>query len=261
MPPAGSSSGDFFMAAPVVLITGALTGIGRATALAYAREGANVVISGRHRDAGDALAAELRQMGATDALFVQADIRKEEDVKAAVDSAVERFGRLDIAINNAGKDGLGMITEVTPESYAELFDTNVLGVLLSLKHEFRVMEVQGKGSIVNISSIFGHVGLGFGASVYAGSKHAVEGITKSVALEGAAKGVRVNAVAPGPIDTAMFDRVAGSDEGRNQFIGMIPQKRAGTPEETANLIVFLASDKAPYVTGEVITIDGGFAAG
>jgi len=248
------------MTTPVVLITGALTGIGRATALAYAQEGARIVVSGRHQEAGDALVAELKEKGAADAAFVRADIRKEEDVKAAVDRAVELFGRLDIAVNNAGKDGLGLITEVTPESYADLFDTNVLGVLLSLKHEFRVMEAQGKGSIVNISSIFGHVGFPAGGSVYVGSKHAVEGITKSVALEGAAKGVRVNAVAPGPIETPMFDRVA-SIAGRDSLIGMIPQKRAGTPEETANLIVFIASDKAPYVTGEIITIDGGFAAG
>jgi len=248
------------MTTPVVLITGALTGIGRATALAYAQEGASIVVSGRHQDAGEALVTELKEKGAADAAFVRADIRKEEDVKAAVDRAVELFGRLDIAINNAGKDGLGLITEVTPESYADLFDTNVLGVLLSLKHEFRVMEAQGKGSIVNISSIFGHVGFPAGGSVYVGSKHAVEGITKSVALEGAAKGVRVNAVAPGPIETPMFDRVA-SIAGRDSLIAMIPQKRAGTPEETANLIVFIASDKAPYVTGEIITIDGGFAAG
>jgi len=249
------------MTTPVVLITGALTGIGRATAIAYAHEGAKVVVSGRHRDAGEALAAELKQKGAFDAVFVRADIRKEEDVKAAVELAVERFGRLDIAINNAGRDGVGPITEVTPESYAELFDTNVLGLLLSLKHQFRVMEAQGKGSIVNISSIFGHVGMGAGISVYSGSKHAVEGITKSVALEGAAKGIRVNAVAPGPIDTAMFDRVTVTEEGRAYFVGMIPQKRMGTPAETANLIVFLASDKSPFITGEIVTIDGGFAAG
>ena len=249
------------MTTPVVFITGALTGIGRATALAYAQEGARIVASGRNQEAGEALAVELKEKGAADAIFVRVDVRKEEDVKAAVDLAVERFGRLDIAINNAGRDGLGLITAVTPESYAEVFDANVLGVLLSLKHEVRVMEAQGMGSIVNISSIFGHVGFPAGASVYVGSKHAVEGITKSVALESAAKGVRVNAVAPGPIETAMFDRVAGKGEGRDFFIGMIPQKRAGTPEETANLIVFIASDKAPYVTGEIITIDGGFGAG
>jgi NAD(P)-dependent dehydrogenase (short-subunit alcohol dehydrogenase family) len=248
------------MATPVVLITGALTGIGRATALAYARGGARVVVSGRRQDAGAALVAELKETGAADAEFVRADVRQEDEVKAAVDRAVERFGRLDIAINNAGMGVLGPIGEVTPESYAELFDTNVLGLLLSLKHEFRVMEAQGKGSIVNISSIFGHVGFRTGGSVYAGSKHAVEGITKSVALEGAAKGIRVNAVAPGPIETEMFERAVGPAAHRARFIGMIPQKRAGRPEEAANLILFLASEKSPFVTGEIVTIDGGFSA-
>jgi NAD(P)-dependent dehydrogenase (short-subunit alcohol dehydrogenase family) len=252
---------EIIMTAPVVLITGALTGIGRATAFAYAAEGANIIVSGRHQEEGDALVAELKAKGAAGAEFVRADIRKEEEVKSAVDRAVERFGRLDVAVNNAGKDGLGAITDVTPESYAEVFDINVLGMLLSLKHEFRVMKAQGKGSIVNISSVFGHVGFPAGGSVYVGSKHAVEGITKSVALEGAAQGVRVNAIAPGPIETAMFDRVAGTGESRDQFLAIIPQKRAGTPEEVANLIVFIASDKAAFVTGEIITIDGGFAAG
>jgi NAD(P)-dependent dehydrogenase (short-subunit alcohol dehydrogenase family) len=249
------------MTTPVVLITGALTGIGRATALAYARDGARIVICGRHPDAGAALAAELKEKGATDAEFVRADVRREDEVQALVDRAVERFGRLDVAVNNAGMGILGPIEEVTPERYAELFDTNVLGLLLCLKHEFRIMEAQGKGSIVNISSIFGHVGFRSGGAVYAGSKHAVEGITKSVALEGAAKGIRVNAIAPGPIETEMFERAVGTARDRERFIGMIPQKRAGTPEEAANLIVFLASDKSPFVTGEIVTIDGGFAAG
>jgi NAD(P)-dependent dehydrogenase (short-subunit alcohol dehydrogenase family) len=248
------------MTTPVVLITGALTGIGRATALAYAREGARIVISGRHQAAGDALVAALKEAGAADAVFVCADVRREEEVRAMVDRAAERFGRLDIAINNAGKGILGSIAEVTPTFYAEIFDTNVLGLLLCLKHQFRVMEPQGKGSIVNISSIFGHVGFRTGGSVYAGSKHAVEGITKSVALEGAAKGIRVNAIAPGPIETEMFERAVGPAAHRERFIGMIPQKRAGTPEEAANLIVFLASDKSPFVTGEIVTIDGGFSA-
>ena len=249
------------MTTQVVLITGALTGIGRATALAYAQEGARVIVSGRHQDAGEAFAAELMEKGAADAIFFRADVRKEEDVSAMVDRTVGQFGRLDIAVNNAGMGILGPIGEVTPEKYAELFDTNVLGLLLCLKHEFRVMEPQGKGSIVNISSIFGHVGFRSGGSVYSGSKHAVEGITKSVALEGAGKGIRVNAVAPGPIETEMFERAVGPAAHRARFIGMIPQKRAGRPEEAANLIVFLASDKSPFVTGEIVTIDGGFAAG
>jgi NAD(P)-dependent dehydrogenase (short-subunit alcohol dehydrogenase family) len=249
------------MTTPVVLVTGALTGIGRATALLYAREGARVVVSGRHQDAGDALAAELRERGAADAIFVRTDVRKEDEVGAMVDRTIERFGRLDIAINNAGKGILGPIGEVTPEFYAEIFDPNVLGLLLCLKHEFRVMEPQGKGSIVNISSIFGHVGFrSSGGSVYSGSKHAVEGITKSVALEGAVKGIRVNAVAPGPIETEMFERAVGPAAHRARFIGMIPQKRAGTPDEAANLIFFLASDKSPFVTGEIVSIDGGYSA-
>jgi len=248
------------MTMPVVLITGALTGIGRATALAYARDGARIVASGRRQDAGDALVPELKEMGAADAIFVRADVRKEEDVSAMVDRAADRFGRLDIAVNNAGMGVLGPIGDVTPEFYAEIFDTNVLGLLLSLKHQFRVMAPQGKGSIVNISSIFGHVGFRTGGSVYSGSKHAVEGITKSVALEGAAKGIRVNAVAPGPIETEMFERAVGPAAHRERFIGLIPQKRAGRPEEAANLILFLASDKSPFVTGEIVTIDGGFSA-
>ena len=248
------------MTAPVVLITGALTGIGRATALAYAMGGARIVASGRHQDLGEVLAAELKEKGAADAIFVRADVSKEEDVSAMVDRSVGHFGRLDIAVNNAGRGVLGPIGEVTPEFYAEIFDTNVLGLLLCLKHQFRVMEPQGKGSIVNISSIFGHVGFRTGGSVYSGSKHAVEGITKSVALEGAAKGIRVNAVAPGPIETEMFERAVGPAAHRDRFIGLVPQKRAGRPEEAANLIVFLASDKSPFVTGEIVTIDGGFAA-
>jgi NAD(P)-dependent dehydrogenase (short-subunit alcohol dehydrogenase family) len=248
------------MTSPVVLITGALTGIGHATALAYAREGARIVVSGRHQAAGDALVAALMEKGAAEAVFVRADVRIEEEVRAMVDRAGERFGRLDIAVNNAGKGVLGPIGEVTPEFYAEIFDTNVLGLLLCLKHQFRVMEPQGKGSIVNISSIFGHVGFRTGGSVYAGSKHAVEGITKSVALEGAAKGIRVNAIAPGPIETEMFERAVGPSIHRERFIGMIPQKRAGNAQEVANLILFLASDKSPFVTGEIVTIDGGFSA-
>jgi NAD(P)-dependent dehydrogenase (short-subunit alcohol dehydrogenase family) len=249
------------MTKPVVLITGALTGIGRATALAYGAAQASIVVSGRHQDKGDALVAELVALGAA-AEFVKADIRHEEDVKALVDRAVARFGRLDIAINNAGKEGLSPITEVTEDHYADVFDTNVLGMLWSLKHEFRAMKAAGKGSIVNIGSVFGHVGFGGGGSVYAASKFAVEGLTKSTALEGAPLGIRVNAVTPGPIETAMFNRVVQHDDAtKAAFIVMIPAKRAGTVEEVAALIAFLAGDTAPYITGEIVSIDGGFGAG
>jgi NADP-dependent 3-hydroxy acid dehydrogenase YdfG len=165
------------MSSPVVLITGALTGIGRATAVAFAREGARVVVSGRHDDEGRKLATELRNLG-TEAEFVRTDVRHEEEVKNLVDKIIARFGRLDIAVNNAGTVGTpGSAADVTPESYQAIFDTNVLGVLLCMKYEIRAMLREGKGSIVNISSSYGKVG-GPTAAVYVGSKHAVEGITK-----------------------------------------------------------------------------------
>src|SRR5437868_3132780 len=159
------------MSSPVVLVTGALTGIGRATALAFAREGARVVVSGRHDDEGQKLATELRNLG-TEAEFVRTDVRHEEEVKNLVDKIIARFGRLDIAVNNAGTVGNpGAAADVTPMSYQAIFDTNVLGVLLSMKYEIRAMLRQGKGSIVNISSSYGKVG-GPTAAVYVGSKHA-----------------------------------------------------------------------------------------
>src|SRR2546430_13009613 len=195
----------------VILITGALTGIGRATAIAFAREGAHVVVCGRHDDAGNALVTELRAVGA-EAEYIRADVRHEDDVRGLVDRTVKRFGRLDVAVNNAGTEGKpGPVTEQTAESYAATFDTNVLGVLLSMKHEMRVMEAQGSGSIVNLSSTMGHRGAP-GASLYTASNHAVEGLTKSAALEGAASGIRVNAIAPGPVENEMLNRFTGTAE-------------------------------------------------
>src|SRR4029450_9644684 len=175
----------------VVLITGALTGIGRATALAFAQEGAHIVISGRHEEEGQKLVGELSKLGGG-AEFVRSDVRHEDDVRSLVDKTVARFGRLDVAVNTAGTEGKpGPVTEQTAESYASPFDTNVLGTLLSLKHELRVMLPRRQGRIVNVSSTFGRAG-GAGASVYVASKHAVEGLTKAAALEVAELGVRVN---------------------------------------------------------------------
>ncbi|MCX4174771.1 MULTISPECIES: SDR family NAD(P)-dependent oxidoreductase [Paraburkholderia] len=248
------------MNSPVVLITGALTGIGRATALAFAREGNRVVVSGRREEAGQALAAELRALGA-EAEFLRADVRFEAEVRSLVEQTVARFGRIDVAVNNAGTEGqLAPIVEQTAANYEDTFSVNVLGTLLSLKHEMRVMLAQGAGSIINLSSIAGQVGIA-GASVYAASKHAVEGLTKSAALEGAAAGVRVNAVAPGPVATEMLDRfVGGSEEGKAGFLSTIPARRAATPDEIAQTIVFLASDKARYLTGQNIAVDGAYTA-
>jgi NAD(P)-dependent dehydrogenase (short-subunit alcohol dehydrogenase family) len=247
------------MSNPVVLITGALTGIGRAAAVAFAREGTRIVVSGRHEEAGQALATELRALGA-EVGFIKADVRHEDEVRALVDQTIERFGRLDAAVNNAGTEGHpGPVTEQTADSYAATFDTNVLGTLLSMKHELRVMQAQGSGSIINISSTYGHLGAR-GASVYSASKHAVEGITKSAALEAAASGVRVNAVAPGPTETAMLNRFTGSAERKAGLVASVPLQRVGEPDEIANAIVFLASSRSSFTTGQVLAVDGGKSA-
>src|SRR5271163_2905968 len=243
----------------VVLITGALTGIGRATAIAFAREGARIVISGRRDEAGQKLVVELREIG-IEAEYWRADVRHEDDVRDLIDKTVKRFGRLDIAVNNAATEGSGgLVTEQTAESYAATFDTNVLGVLLSMKHELRVMLPQGNGSIVNVSSAYGSVGAP-AAAVYVASKHAVEGLTKSAALEVAGTGVRVNVVAPGTTDTGMLTRFASTDENKAALVATVPFKRLGTPEEIAQVIVFVASAKASYMTGASIPVDGGMLA-
>jgi NAD(P)-dependent dehydrogenase (short-subunit alcohol dehydrogenase family) len=247
------------MKTPVVLITGALTGIGRATAIAFAREGARIVISGRRDEVGQKLVAELREIG-VEAEYWRADVRHEDDVRDLVNKTITRFGRLDIAVNNAATEGRGgLVTEQTAESYAATFDTNVLGVLLSMKHELRVMLPQASGSIVNVSSAYGSVGAP-GASVYAASKHAVEGMTKSAALEVAGTGVRVNVVAPGATDTGMLTRFTSTDENKTALVSTVPVKRLATPEEIAHVIVFVASANASYMTGSSIPVDGGMLA-
>jgi NAD(P)-dependent dehydrogenase (short-subunit alcohol dehydrogenase family) len=244
------------MSEQVVLITGALTGIGRATAIAFAKEGATIVVSGRHSDEGQKLAAELRTLGAN-AEFVQADVRRENDVQNLVDQTVSRFGRLDAAVNNAGTEGKpGPFTSQTAETYSATFDTNVLGTLLSMKHELRVMLPQSHGSIINVSSTYGRSGAP-GAALYVGSKHAVEGFTKAAALEFADTGVRINVVAPGPIETGMLNRFTRTPEKKAALISDVPMKRIGQPEEVAAAILFLASDKASFITGASLAIDGG----
>ena len=244
------------MSSPIVLITGALTGIGRATAFAFAKEGARVVVSGRREQEGKKLEQELRELGG-EVEFVKTDVRHDDDVRALIDKTVARFGRLDIAVNNAGTEGLrGLVTEQTAESYAATFDTNVLGVLLSMKHELRVMLPQGSGSIVNISSTYGHVGAA-GASVYVASKHAVEGLTKSAALEVAGTGVRVNVIAVGATDTGMLTRFTNTAENKAALVSTVPLKRLATPEEIAQVIAFVGSAKSSYMTGSSIPVDGG----
>src|SRR3984893_15615445 len=248
------------MSKPVILITGALTGIGRGTALAFAKIGARLVVSGRRPAEGKALQVELQRLGA-EAVFIEADVRHDDEVGGLIDQTVTRFGQLDVAVNIAGTEGQpGLIVNQTAESYAATFDTNVLGTLLSLKHELRVMTAQKRGSIINISSTYGHEGAAY-ASVYSASKHAVEGLTKSAALEVASTGVRVNAVAPGPTDTGMLDRFTGTPENKTALIAGVPIGRIGKPDDIANAVLFLATDASSFVTGQILTVDGGKTAG
>jgi len=242
-----------------VLITGALSGIGRAAAFAFGRAGARIMLAGRDDARGQAVTSELHGLD-VEAAFVRADVRRDEDLRALVDSAVARFGRLDIAVNAAGTEGKpGPLTGQTAETYAATFDTNVLGVVLAMKHELRVMTAQGGGSIVNISSTYGHRGAA-GAALYAASKHAVEGLTKSAALEAASAGVRVNAVAPGPTDTELLDRFTGGNAAsKARLVAGVPLARLGSSDEIAAAIVFLASEQAAYITGTILNVDGGKA--
>lgn len=240
----------------VVLITGATAGIGYATALAFAREGAKLMVSGRSVVAGKKLESELLALGA-EAQFVQADISAEDQVAQLVDNCVQRFGRIDIAVNSAGLEGTrGSIMEQTVETYTAAFNANALGTFLCLKHEMRVMSAQKSGAIVNLSSTMGSRGNAL-APMYVASKHAIEGFTKSVALEGVQHNVRVNAVAPGPIATEMLDRIAGGAQNVSMVASTIPMNRVGTPDEVADAILFMASPRASYITGQILQVNGG----
>jgi NAD(P)-dependent dehydrogenase (short-subunit alcohol dehydrogenase family) len=246
----------------VVLITGALTGIGRAAAFAFAKKGARVVVSGRRDEVGEALARELQELG-TEAAYIRADVRNEEEVKNLVAQTVSRFGKLDVAVNNAATEGqVGPITAQTAETVAATFDTNVVGVVLSMKHEVLAMQAnsgKSKGNIINISSTYGHRGAAF-ASIYVAAKHAVEGITKSVALEVAGSGIRVNCVSPGPTDTGMLTRFTGTAENKAELVKQVPLDRLGLSEEVADGIAFIASDEARFITGHILNVDGGHTA-
>jgi NAD(P)-dependent dehydrogenase (short-subunit alcohol dehydrogenase family) len=246
----------------VALVTGGTSGIGKAAALALAQEGAKVVVSGRREEEGRAVESAIKKAGG-DALFVKADVSREADVKALVDKTVAAFGRLDIAFNNAGIEGqMGLTTEVqTAENFDAVFNINVKGVLLSMKHEAAAMLRSGGGSIINTSSIGGHIGLA-GAGVYVASKHAVDGLSKSAALEFARKGIRVNTVSPGTIQTDMINRMVGEGEteARKWWENQHPVGRFGTAEEVAASVVWLASPASSFVTGTDIAVDGGYTA-
>ena len=240
----------------VVLITGATAGIGRATAIAFAQRGAKLVVSGRNVQAGQALETQLQSLGA-EALFVQCDVADEAQVMQLVEQCVQRFGRLDVAVNSAGLEGArGSIMEQTVDTYTAAFNVNALGTFLCLKHEMRVMSAQKSGAIVNLSSTMGSRGNPM-APMYVASKHAIEGFTKSVALEACQYNVRVNAVAPGPIATDMLDRIAGGAQNIPMVANTIPMNRVGTPDEVADAILYMASPGASYITGQILQVNGG----
>ena len=244
----------------VVLITGATSGIGKTSALAFAKAGAKVVVSGRRETEGQAVVSEIKAAGG-EATFVKADVAVEADVVALVAKTVATYGRIDIAFNNAGVEITGPIVDATEADYRRAFDINVWGVLTSMKHEIPVMLKQGAGVIINTSSVAGHVGMG-GASIYVASKHAVEGLTKSAAMEYAKQGIRVNAVAPAAIETDMLDRFTGGGnaDALSYMRSLHPVGRLGRSEEIANAVLFLASDAASFITGTSLNVDGGFLA-
>jgi NAD(P)-dependent dehydrogenase (short-subunit alcohol dehydrogenase family) len=243
----------------IVLVTEGTSGIGKATALAFAEAGAKVVITGRREREGADVAAEITKTGGT-AAFVRADVTKDADVVKAIDFVLSTHGHLDVAFNNAGVEIAGPLNEVTEEQYRRTFDINVWGVLNSMKHEIAAMLKTGGGAIVNTSSVAGHIALPQ-ASIYVATKHAVEGLTKAVALEFAKQGIRVNAIAPGSIDTDMVDRLVGKDgERRDWLLSLHPVGRLGTSEEIAAAVLYLASDAAKFTTGTTLLVDGGWTA-
>jgi len=243
----------------VALVTGGTSGIGKTTAIEFARVGAKVVLTGRREKEGAQVVDEIRKLGG-DAAFVRADVTKDADVKAMVDFTVGKYGRLDVAFNNAGVEWTGPLDRATEAEYRRVFDINAWGVLNAMRHEIPVMLKTGGGAIVNNSSVAGHVGLA-GASIYMASKHAVEGLTKSIALEFAKQSIRVNAVAPGVIATDMLDRFAGKEsEMRDSLTSIIPVGRIGAGEEIAAAVLYLCSDDAKFTTGTSLVVDGGYLA-
>lgn len=241
----------------VVIVTGAGSGIGRATALAFAQEGAKVVVSDVKETEGQKTVATIKEQKG-EAYFIKCDVSSEEQVKNLVDKTVEKYGRLDCAYNNAGIEGAPSSTvECSTENWDKTINTNLKGVWLCMKYEIPAMLKFGKGSIVNCSSIAGLVGFE-AIPAYVASKHGVIGLTETAALEFAKKNIRVNAVCPGAIHTPMLDRFTHGEE--KSMADQDPMGRIGTPEEIADSVLWLCSDKSTYVTGQSIAVDGGWVA-
>ena len=244
----------------VALVTGGTSGIGRAAAIAFAREGAKVVVAGRRVAEGEETVRLIRANG-REAIFVQTDVAQEAQVKNLVGRTLEQFGRLDFAFNNAGIEQLPTpFLEQKVETYDQVMDINVKGVWLSMRHEIPAMLKSGGGAIVNTSSALGVIAFA-GVEIYVASKHAVIGLTKSAALEFAKQGIRINAVLPAVIETDMYRRFVGDKpEATAAFAAMHPVGRIGTPEEIADAVIWLSSTKSSFVTGHSLLADGGFTA-
>lgn len=242
----------------VAIITGASSGIGEATAIAFAKAGASVVLGARRQEQGEAVAQRIRDTGGK-AIFIQTDVTDPAQAQALVDAAVSEFGGLDIAFNNAGTEGTpGPITDSSQENFDQVIDTNVKGVWNALRAQLPALRARGGGSIINTSSVLGSRGVA-GFSAYVASKYAVEGLTQSVALEVAKENIRINAIAPGPIQTEMLDRATGGNP--DGFNGIVAMGRPGTTDEITPAVLFLASDDSSYITGHSLPVGGGAKAG